>query len=111
MIAVEDEIEQRYDRLGRRLPRRLPMTHFIELAVRSKPDRLREVPRRAVADDGVDDDGHFAMVECPCGGKPIVRYPIEKCGGCERYYVLVAPTVFVLYGDMALPGAEAPASS
>lgn len=106
MSAIEDEIEQRYDRLGRRLPRRLPVTHYIELAMRSAPERCRQVPRAAIAEDGVDEDGHFAMVECPCGRKPIVRYQIEKCGGCARYYVLTAPTVFVLYGDMVLPGAS-----
>lgn len=100
---LEDEIELRFDRLGRRLPRKLPLTNYVELAMRSKPERVREIPRSAITEDGVDEEGHFAMVTCPCGRHPIARYQIEKCPGCERFYLLVAPLVFVLYGDMEPP--------
>lgn len=102
-MSLLEESQVVHDRLGRKQPRRLPLTHYIELMVRSASDRFREVPRAAIEEDGADDDGPFAMVRCPCGRQPIVRYSIEKCAGCERYYVLCAPTVFVVYGEMDPP--------
>jgi hypothetical protein len=102
MTLLEESI-LRHDALGRKQPRRLPLTEYIELMARSAGDRFREIPRVAIEEDGVDDDGPFAMVRCPCGRQPIVRYSIDKCAGCERYYVLCVPSVFVIYGDMEPP--------
>lgn len=92
-----------HDRLGRKQPRQIPISIYAEIASRSQPDRLREIPRAAIVEDGDDEDGHFAMVRCPCGHRPIARYSIAKCNGCERFYVAVAPSVFVLYGEMEPP--------
>lgn len=97
MTLLEESL-LRHDRIGRKQLRRLPLTLYIELMVRSNSDRLRKVPRSAIEEDGADDDGPFAMVRCPCGRQPIARYSIDKCVGCSRSYVLVMPTVFVMYG-------------
>src|SRR5205807_74066 len=101
--AELSEFTGRPDALGRMMPRRVPVSTYIEIALRSQPGRLREVPRAAVEEDGHDDDGPFAMVRCPCGHQPVARYEIAKCSGCERYYVACGPKTFVLYGAMDLP--------
>lgn len=106
-----EQFERRPDLLGRTFGRRLPMTTYIDLMMRSKPERVREVPRAAIEEDGHDDDGPFAMVKCPCGHQPIAHYCIEKCSGCQRYYLTFGPKVFVIYGDMeppALPPVDNP---
>lgn len=93
-----------YDLLDRRAPRQLGLPDYLLVVARSEPARVRKVPRQAVVDDGHDDDGDFAFVACPCGARPIARERLERCSGCERYYVLVAAAqVFVTYGEMAPP--------
>lgn len=102
MSTVEETFPP-VDRLGRRDLRRIPISTLLAALGPGLARRLREVPRRAIVEDGADDDGHFAMVACPCGRQPIVRYSIAKCSGCERFYVAVMPSVFVIYGDMTPP--------
>lgn len=96
------------DRLDRRQPHRIPISNYLELAIRSAPGRLREVPRGAIEEDGFDEEGAFALVNCPCGGHPIARYSIDKCNGCQRYYVCAGPKTFVIYGRMDPPEATVP---
>jgi hypothetical protein len=93
-----------YDLVDRRIPRRLGLPDYLLVVARIEPARVRKVPSRAVVDDGHDDDGAFAFVDCPCGAKPIVRADLGKCSGCERYYVLVGSgSVFLTYGAMTPP--------
>lgn len=98
------------DRLGRKLPARLDAGMLLEgvaLLVGSAfvAERLRAVPDRAIAETGIDDDGLFAYVACPCERKPVARPVPAKCPGCERHYVTSGPNpaVYVIYGDMEPP--------
>lgn len=90
-----------YDGHGK-IPRRLDLA----LIVRSVPgmaERFRRVPGRAVVESGSDGDGPYALVECPCGQKPVVRAPLRQCSGCQRFYMLPRATAWVFYGDMEPP--------
>lgn len=92
------------DRLGRKQIRRPPLPAYLLIMARIDPTRVREVPQLAIAEDGVDDQGAYALLSCPCGGQPIVREGLEKCVGCERYYTLTAPgCLHVVYGAMEPP--------
>lgn len=95
-----------YDRTGRKEPVVLELAHHA-LAIPFLKNRMRYVPGRAVAEYGEDDDGQYALIECPCGYKPIVRGPIQKCRDCERYYMLKRKGAVVVYGAMPVPGAPA----
>lgn len=93
-----------YDPHGRRQPRRVDLPDYLLMIARIDPARVRRVPKRAIADDGVDEDGDFALVTCPCGARPVVRFELAKCSDCERYYTLIAPGyVFLTYGEMTPP--------
>jgi hypothetical protein len=93
-----------YDAVGRRVPRQLGLPEYLLLVARIEPARVRRVPARAVVDDGIDDDGEWAFVACPCGAQPVVRRALEKCRACERYYVFISPGfVFLSYGSMTPP--------
>lgn len=94
------------DRLGRRQLHTLTMAHYI-LAIPGLSHRTRRVPARAVVQE--DEDG--AMVECPCGHKPVVpemqaepgnvQSGMLRCGGdCGRWYYYDGVRVYALYeGD------------
>lgn len=76
------------------------------LAFRTFPglvERMRQVPARAVVEEGEDDDGPFSLVTCPCGQNPIVRSELSQCEGCERHYLRLERSAWVLYGDMPVP--------
>lgn len=93
-----------YDAFGRKLPRRLGSADYLLVIARSEPARVRRVPSQAVVEEGDDDDGAFALVECPCGTRPVVRGLSTKCTGCNRNYVrFEGGTVFVAYGDGQVP--------
>lgn len=92
-----------YDLCDRQQPRHIGLPDYLLLVARIEPARVRLVPKTAIPEDGHDDDGPFAFVACPCGARPIVRAPLERCPSCERYYCLVFPRVFVTYGAMAPP--------
>lgn len=80
------------------------------LAFRTYPAlvaRMREIPARAVTEEGDDDDGAYSMIVCPCGQKPIVRPELRKCEGCERWYLRFERAAWVLYGDMDVPDRKA----
>lgn len=91
-----------YDRLDRKEGHWVGFPHYL-LHVDLLKRRTRKVPLRAVAEYGEDEDGEFALIECPCGAKPIAKTDIEKCPGCERYYLLTGKGPLVLYGDMEPP--------
>lgn len=85
-------------------PRRLGLGDYLSAALQGSWDRVRRVPGSAITEDGVDDEGDFAFVACPCGAHPVVRDKVEKCPGCERWYLLVAlGSVWVIYGEMTPP--------
>lgn len=106
-----------YDHLGRKQPARLDYAMLIQGAARlvghrTVREHIRRVPDRALADTGEDDQGNFALVNCPCGKKPVARPESTKCPGCDRWYVTAGnnPNVYVVYGDMqppAIPNKEA----
>lgn len=98
------------DRLGRKQPTRLDAAMLLEGAAllvggEFVAERVRAIPERAVVENGEDEAGVYALVECPCGSKPIVRVEPVKCNGCERHYVASGPNpnVYVIYGDMKPP--------
>jgi hypothetical protein len=100
--------DSEYDAVGRKIEKKIDL----RLALRTFPAlaaRMRVVPSRAIAEEGEDDEGVFALVECPCGQKPIARSTLTACGGCDRWY-LKATSVLVLYGDMELPQKQPQAS-
>jgi hypothetical protein len=100
--------DSEYDALDRKVPKKIDLG----LAMRAFPAlaaRMRVVPFRAIAEEGEDDEGAFALVECPCGQRPIARSTLTACGGCERWY-LKEGSVLVLYGDMELPQKQPQAS-
>lgn len=94
-----------YDTLDRKQPRRHGLPDYLLLIARIAPGRVRRVPSSAIEDEGLDDElGDFAFVNCPCGARPVVRDDLEKCNGCERYYVLVERgRVYLTYGAMSPP--------
>lgn len=95
-----------FDALDRKDPVILGVPHFL-LMIPGLKHRTRAVPARAVAEYGEDEDGQMAMIDCPCGAKPIARAGFEKCPGCERYYsILGGKRALVLYGAMPLPWAD-----
>lgn len=91
-----------YDRLDRRDPA-LPTVPLFVLAIPGFKQRTRLVPDSAVAEYGEDDDGEFALLDCPCGSKPVVRRRLERCQCCERYYMLGRGRPLVFYGAMTPP--------
>lgn len=94
------------DALGRKQPRRIPVTTFLSTARHTASEHLRKVPSRAVEEQGRDDAGDYSLVNCPCGGHPVVRALIAQCpGGCERWYVAPGAQVWVVYAGMEPPSA------
>jgi hypothetical protein len=90
----------------------VPKKIDLGLAMRAFPAlaaRMRVVPFRAVVEEGEDDEGSFALIECPCGQRPIVRSKLAACSGCERWY-LKEENVLVLYGEMEIPERQPQAS-
>lgn len=101
--------DSEYDAFERKVPRKIDLG----LAFRAYPAlaaRFRAVPSRAIAEEGVDDEGAFALVTCPCGQNPIARSRIGQCVGCERWYITEKGTVLVLYGDMEPPSRARPST-
>lgn len=97
-----------YDTLGRKQFTRSSIWSFLRW-IPGLADRLAVVPPTAIPEQGTDENGIYGFIECPCGAKPVARAAIDKCVGCERYYV-ISPDggrVVVLYGDMPIPGATA----
>lgn len=93
-----------HDFLGRQVPRRQGIEGYLLFIARISPGRVRSVPARAVLEEGVDDDGPFAMVACPCEARPVVTSRLAKCPGCQRWYVYVeGGRAFVTYGAMTPP--------
>lgn len=94
--------ETRFTRLT---PRRFDLDVYLAMLHERAPERMRLVPACAIAEQGVDDEGDFSLVDCPCGAKPVVRTSIAPCGGCERWYAhLRVDRVVVVYGGMTPPG-------
>lgn len=97
-----------YDVLGRKQFTRSSIWWLLRW-IPGLADRLAIVPPTAIPEQGTDENGTYAFIECPCGAKPVARVAIERCVGCERYYV-ISPDggrVVVLYGEMPIPGATA----
>jgi hypothetical protein len=97
-----------YDTLGRKQFTRSSIWSFLRW-IPGLAGRLAVVPPSAIPEQGADENGIYSFIECPCGAQPVARAAIEKCVGCERYYV-ISPDggrVVVLYGDMPIPGATA----
>lgn len=94
------------DALGRKIPRRLVLADYLLLIARSEPARVRRVPSQAIVEETEDErEAPVSYVQCPCGEHPVVSATLEKCPGCERYYVRLEDggLVFVVYGEMAPP--------
>lgn len=102
-----------YDGLGRPQPRRMfTVPGCLMMIARIEPARVRRIPVSAIAEEGVDDNGGFSMVACPCGAKPVAQERLAKCPGCERYYVHVrVGNVYVVYGAMEPPPLPGSSSS
>ena len=97
------------DGLGRRIPTKMGIHHYLLVIARADPSRVRRVPDSGVEDQGSDEDGAFAFVDCPCSSRPVVRDRIAKCPGCERWYVYIeGRQVYVTYGEMAPPPIAGP---
>lgn len=93
-----------YDLLGRKQPRVISIPDYLLMVARIDPARVRRVPAAAITEEGLDDQGEFAYVACPCEAHPVVRGELEQCTSCERRYVLVGTgAVFVAYGAMEPP--------
>jgi hypothetical protein len=102
-VEVRD-YDQPPDEPPQREPARLTIGDYLLVIARSEPARVRRVPSSAIVEDGTDDSGEFSCVECPCTARPVVRSKLEKCLGCERYYVEIEPgAVYVAYGEMPPP--------
>lgn len=97
-----------YDVLGRKQFRRSSIWWLMRW-IPGLVDRVAVVPPGAIPEQGTDENGSFSFIQCPCGARPVARPEIEKCVGCERYYVVTpdAGKVIVAYGDMPIPGAPA----
>lgn len=96
---------RRYDHLGRRQPRRLSIATLLGTARYTASERLRKVPAAAIVGAGDDDSGDFSLVSCSCGHRPVVRIDLNKCPGCERWFMVTGGQVWVVYGDMEPPSA------
>jgi hypothetical protein len=97
-----------YDRLGRKQFQRSSIWWLLRW-IPGLADRVALVPAGAVPEQGTDELGSYSFITCPCGARPVARAQIDKCTGCERYYV-ISPDggrVVVLYGDMEIPGTPA----
>lgn len=112
MSAAESHLEHRqvggpfaeYDRIGRKQPMRMHVPFWLLFIAKLDPDRLRQVPTEAIVEEGYDEIGRFACVQCTCGKGHIARERLEQCAGCERWYSSVEPgAVFVTYGNMVPP--------
>lgn len=89
---------------SRMTPRRLELGDYLAAVLAPSPGRVRKIPLSAITEDGVDADGDFAFVACPCGAHPVARSNIAKCEGCERWYVLAElGAAYVIYGNMEPP--------
>lgn len=95
------------DDLARQIPRRLTIGTLLTAA--GAHGRVRQVPAASVVEEGADADGDYAFVTCSCGAHAVARPTISKCNGCERWYLLAAGRVQVVYGDMTPPELPAPA--
>ncbi len=86
-------------------PVRMDPGHYLLAIARIDPARVRRVPAAAIVEQGVDDDGDFSLVACPCGARPVIRLALIPCSGseCERWYVQVETSVWVTYGAMTPP--------
>jgi hypothetical protein len=85
-------------------PRTITIVDYLLMIAQTNPGRVRRVPARAVVESGLDGEGFFSLVTCPCGARPVARIQLKKCPGCERHYVDIAEgTVYVAYGDGPLP--------
>jgi hypothetical protein len=92
-----------YDLLGRKQPRRFGNHDYLLMIARIEPARVRRVPAAAIDEEGIDEEGEFALLECPCGARPVVRPKLERCQ-CERYFVLIAAgSIWVTYGETKPP--------
>lgn len=89
------------DDLARQIPRRLTIGTLLTAA--GAHGRVRQVPAANIAEEGMDGDGEYAFVTCSCGAHAVARPVISKCNGCERWYMLAAGRVQVVYGDMTPP--------
>lgn len=89
------------DDLARQIPRRLTIGTLLTAA--GAHGRVRQVPAASVVEEGADGDGEYAFVTCSCGAHAVARPTIAKCNGCERWYMLAAGRVQVVYGDMTPP--------
>lgn len=93
-----------YDRLGRKQFTRSSFWTMLRW-IPGLLERAVVIPASAVEEQGSDELGDYCLVKCPCGARPVARPCIDKCPGCERYYV-VSPDggrVIVAYGDMEVP--------
>lgn len=94
---------RRTDRMGRIVPRMLPVTTFLEAI--GGVEHVREAPSSAI----VEERENEVLVQCPCGGHPVVEpdipWGLTKCVGCERSYKVTRGRLFVVYGDRTqIPG-------
>lgn len=103
-MEADGDPTRRYDRLHRLEPRQFPITTFLR-AVPGLPARMREVPRRAIVDEQLQEDAEEVLLKCPCGHQPAIpRNDLTKCAGCERWYFW-AIRAWVIYGEMEPPAA------
>lgn len=87
-------------RLGRKLLKRYTIAGLI-LATPALAQRLRKVPAGAISEETEEPT---ALIECPCGHRPVAERSLAKCPGCERIYVTFGPgRTYVVYGDMEMP--------
>lgn len=88
------------DRLGRGQLRPFDTLPWV-LRLAARDGRVREVPGAKVVEEREDE----ALVECPCGHRPIVERTLRQCPGCQRWYILMR-RVWVVYADMPVPGGQ-----
>jgi hypothetical protein len=68
-----------------RSPRQFGMPAFMR-AVRGLADQFhKRVPPEFVTED-VTDETHLAVVDCPCGGRPIVELGTARACDCNRHF-------------------------
>jgi hypothetical protein len=80
------------------------MPTYLLVMAHLDPTRVRYVPATAIVEQGENGDvGDYALLQCPCGSRPVVTDGLSQCVGCERYYVTVSACVYVVYGAMKPP--------
>lgn len=99
------DVASKYDRFGRKQARATDTLLFVR-AIPGLLGRMRTVPRTAVVEERLVEDAEEILLACPCTHRPVVpRDELRKCPGCERWYWWMEPaTVYVLYGNMPVPG-------